>query len=98
MMSTNALLIGDSARTASILDAARLGYTVAAGFAEAALSFPEAGVVVVHVRAGEDPLAEVARLWETSAQIPVIFLGDSIEDELRAAALEAGVAHVSRAN
>jgi signal transduction histidine kinase len=84
-------------RTASILDQFSLSYVAADSSAQGQASFTQVDVVIQHVKPGDDPLVGIAALWHVRAQVPVIFLGDGIDDSLRSAAFEAGVAHVGKA-
>jgi signal transduction histidine kinase len=65
----------------------------------AALSMgdPAMNVAVVYTR-DEDPLVDLSALWSHDVDVPVILLGHDVSDELRAAALDAGVAYVGSVN
>ena len=98
----DALLIGEMgsswmARTASILDQSGMSYVAADDLGSAQAWISEVDAVAMHVAAGADPLVDVAALWGARAQVPVIFLGDDIDEQLRTAALEAGIAYVTNA-
>lgn len=69
---------------------------VAASFAEAAECAHDVDIALVRV-CDDDPLVSVAELWQQHASLPVVLCGDDIKETVRAAAFEAGVAYVTRA-
>src|SRR3954465_14328114 len=85
-------------RAASILDQLHMSWVAAADVADGRAWVSQAEAIVFHVVAGEDPLVDVNAAWSLRGQGPVVLLGDDIDDALRSAALEAGVAHVTRAH
>ena len=74
---------------------------IATSLEEAADAAHDVDVALVHVVGGaggtEDPLVDIAELWQAHPTLPVVLCGDDVKEAVRAAAFEAGVAFVTHA-
>lgn len=83
-------------RTRILLEAFGHRCLIATSLADAADVAHDVDAALVLVTTA-DPLVGVAGMWSRHASLPVVLCGDKISDAVRAAAFEAGVAFVTRA-